>query len=209
MPQESQAENDKKVMRLTDTVNMQLLVILVFAILVTCLVFANCIILRLHRKQMNSYKLLIHKDEEIEALSTPHPTKAINNLTVEQADELIKRIADVIGNDEMVFDADFSLARLSLEVGSNTKYVSMVINETYKKNFKTLLNERRIREATRRLRSNEKYKDATMQTIALSLGYSSATSFIIAFKKIIGMTPAVYKNIKRDSETRTYDYGEG
>lgn len=150
MPQESQAENDKKVMRLTDTVNMQLLVILVFAILVTCLVFANCIILRLHRKQMNSYKLLIHKDEEIEALSTPHPTKAINNLTVEQADELIKRIADVIGNDEMVFDADFSLARLSLEVGSNTKYVSMVINETYKKNFKTLLNERRIREATRR-----------------------------------------------------------
>lgn len=48
-----------------------------------------------------------------------------------------------------------------------------------------------------------------MQTIALSLGYSSATSFIIAFKKIIGMTPAVYKNIKRDSETRTYDYGEG
>lgn len=150
MPQESQAENDKKVMRLTDTVNMQLLVILVFAILVTCLVFANCIILRLRRKQMNSYKLLIHKDEEIEALSTPHPTKAINNLTVEQADELIKRIADVIGNDEMVFDADFSLARLSLEVGSNTKYVSMVINETYKKNFKTLLNERRIREATRR-----------------------------------------------------------
>lgn len=35
-----------------------------------------------------------------------------------------------------------------------------------------------------------------MQTIALSLGYNSATNFIIAFKKIIGMTPAVYKKYK-------------
>ena len=201
-------ESDKKMMRLADTVNMQFLVILIFAVLVACLVCAICIILRLYRKQMNSYKLLIHKDEEIEALSAPHPAKAINNQTAQQADELIKRISDVIGNDEMVFDSDFSLARLSQEVGSNTKYVSMVINETYKKNFKTLLNERRIREATRRLRSDGEYKDATMQTIALSLGYNSATNFIIAFKKIIGMTPAVYKNIKKGSDSGAFDYDE-
>ena len=201
-------ESDKKMMRLADTVNLQFLVIMIFAVLVACLACAICIILRLHRKQMSSYKLLIHKDEEIEALSIPHTAKAINNLSAQQADELIKRISDVLGNDEMVFDSEFSLVRLSQEVGSNTKYVSMVINETYKKNFKTLLNERRIREATRRLRSNGKYKDATMQTIALSLGYSSATSFIIAFKKIIGMTPAVYKNIKKNSDGEASDYCE-
>lgn len=47
-----------------------------------------------------------------------------------------------------------------------------------------------------------------MQTIALSLGYNSATNFIIAFKKIIGMMPAVYKNIKKGSDSRAYDYDE-
>lgn len=47
-----------------------------------------------------------------------------------------------------------------------------------------------------------------MQTIALSLGYNSATNFIIAFMKIIGMTPAVYKNIKKGSDSGAFDYDE-
>lgn len=201
-------ESDKKIMHLADTVNMQYLIILVFAVLLTCLVCAIGIILRLHSKQISSYKLLIHKDEEIEALSAPHTAKAINNLTIEQTEELTNRITEVMGNDKLVFDSEFSLTRLSQEVGSNSKYVSMVINETYKKNFKTLLNKRRIREATRRLCDNVKYKDATIQTIALSLGYNSATNFIIAFKKIIGMTPAVYKNIKKNSSNVMQDNDE-
>lgn len=192
-------ESEKKMMHLTDTVNFQNVIIWIFIILVSCLFVAIVIVVRLHRRQMNSYKLLIRKDEEIEALSTPYSAKGINNLTVQQTDDLINRITAVMDNDQLVFDSTFNLVKLSQEVGSNTKYVSMVINECFKKNFKTLLNERRIREATHRLCDNGDYKDSTMQTIALSLGYNSATSFIIAFKKIIGMTPAVYKNIKKKS----------
>ena len=51
----------------------------------------------------------------------------------------------------------------------------------------TLLNERRVREAARQLSAPGPHNSATIQQLALSLGYSSSTSFIIAFKKVMGM----------------------
>lgn len=113
-------------------------------------------------------------------------------LSKERREHLLKDISEVMENVDVISDPDFSLHALAKMVDSNTKYVSMVINDTYHKNFKTYLNEYRIREACLRFSQPEKYGNLTISAIAADLGYSSANSFIIAFKKIIGMTPSVY-----------------
>lgn len=107
--------------------------------------------------------------------------------------KLLGQINEVINDGKSISDPDFSLQKLADAVGSNTKYVSQVINEYYNKNFKTLLNECRLREATRRLADQEHYGNMTIQAIYEEVGYTNAVSFIRAFKRMYGITPSEYQ----------------
>lgn len=117
-----------------------------------------------------------------------------------QVDMLLMSIAQVMERTETVCVPDFSLTMLAQLVGSNTKYVSWVINTKYGKNFKTFLNEYRIRTASQMLVDTEKYGNLTIATIAERVGYKSPASFHLAFKKVYGMTPAVYIKLARQKE---------
>ena len=118
----------------------------------------------------------------------------------EKKQKLLGQINEVLNNVSSISDPDFSLQKLAEAVGSNTKYVSQVINEYYNKNFKTLLNEYRLREATRRLNDQEHYGNMTIQAIYEEVGYKNAVSFIRAFKRMYGITPSEYQ--KKVSEKR-------
>lgn len=113
----------------------------------------------------------------------------------EQKEILLSRIRKILNQTDHPFNPEFSLNTLAQLVKSNTKYVSWVINETYGKNFKTILNELRVREASKMLDDHETYGAYTIQTISEEVGYKSSTSFIQAFKKLVGMTPSVYQKL--------------
>ena len=118
-------------------------------------------------------------------------------LNKQQTDLLLMAIAKVMDDSAIISDPDFSLQALATRVDSNTKYVSWAINATYGKNFKTYVNEYRIREAARRLADPQRYGNPTMATLAEQLGYKSPTSLNQAFKRIFGMTPAAYQKLIR------------
>ncbi len=80
------------------------------------------------------------------------------------------------------------------------RYVSQVINESTNKNFNTLLNEYRIREACKRLTDFDTYGQMTNETIAEGLGYKSRSHFIRTFKKMTGLTPSQYQKIAREEQ---------
>jgi AraC-like DNA-binding protein len=111
----------------------------------------------------------------------------------EKKQKLLGLINEVLNNVSSISAPDFSLQKLADAVGSNTKNVSQVINEYYNKNFKTLLNECRLREATRRLADQEHYGNMTIQAIYEEVGYTNAVSFIRAFKRMYGITPSEYQ----------------
>lgn len=71
-------------------------------------------------------------------------------------------------------------------------------HQTYGKNFKTLLNELRVQEASKMLDDFENYGNYTIQAISEDVGYKSSTSFILAFKRIVGMTPSVYQKLAKE-----------
>ena len=73
--------------------------------------------------------------------------------------------------------------------------MSAIINDVFKKNFKTLLNEYRIREVCRRLSDDENYGQLTIAAIANTVGYNSMNNFITVFKRIVGMTPSKYRQL--------------
>lgn len=116
-------------------------------------------------------------------------------LSKQQTDHLLMAIAQIMEDSQLISDPEFSLQRLATLVNSNTKYVSWAINATYGKNFKTYLNEYRVREASRMLADSAKYGNLTIAAISEQLGYKSPTSFNQAFKRVFGMTPAAYQKL--------------
>jgi putative phenazine biosynthesis phzC/phzF protein len=113
-------------------------------------------------------------------------------LTESQRESLLKSISHVMENTEEYCQPGFSLERLADMVNSNFRYVSQIINETYKKNFRTFVNEFRIREASRRLLDTARYGHLTIKGIGEGVGFKSYANFTDTFKKITGMSPSVY-----------------
>lgn len=112
--------------------------------------------------------------------------------------ELLAKIARVMEDGEAYCSADFSLNTLAALVGSNSRYVSQIINEAYGKNFSSYVNEFRIRLACERLADTKGYGLYTIRAIGESVGFKSHTTFLGVFKKITGMTPSVYSRMAKD-----------
>lgn len=125
-----------------------------------------------------------------------------SGLSEELRNRLLNSITTILEDVAVISNSDFNLSMLAEKAGSNTKYVSSIINDVYGKNFKTVLNEYRIREACRRLTDKDHYGNMTIQAIYEELGYNSAASFIQAFKKVNGMTPSVYQKLKSGNEMK-------
>ena len=145
----------------------------------------------------------VHADDVMAEEETADETNGQRQQPVLSADTvnlLLKRILAVFDDMTVISNPEFNQQMLADIIKSNTTYVSWVINETYGKNFKTLLNEYRIREACRRLTDTEHYGNHTIQAIYEGVGYSNANSFIRAFKKVSGMTPSVYQQLARRRE---------
>ena len=121
-----------------------------------------------------------------------------SGLTDESRQQLLQCIRDVMHDPGQFCQDDFTIDKLASLVGSNTKYVSQVINETIGKNFNTLLNEQRITEVCKRLVDTEHYGSKTNDAIAEEVGFKSRSHFIRTFKKITGLTPSQYQRMAKE-----------
>lgn len=169
-----------------------------FLILVSVL---TLIIVRKNRRLVLAQRLLIEKTKAMEQSEKQNreilkqEIKTQTTISDDNERKLLNRINEAIDNKDVISNPDMNLQTLAEIVESNTTYVSHVINANYNKNFKTLLNERRIREACHKLADRDHYANYTMQAIYLEVGYKNAASFIRAFKKVYGMTPSEYQRL--------------
>lgn len=125
-----------------------------------------------------------------------------SNLKQEQQEIIAQKIMAVMEQTTEYCQTDFSLDKLAKLVGSNSKYVSQVINDSFKKNFNAFVNTYRIQTARERLIDVDHYGNLTIKGIAESVGFKSPTTFINVFKKMVGLSPSVYQNMaKKDVET--------
>lgn len=155
-----------------------------------------------YRKEIQEIKNSSVKEmEQQEVKGDVADEKSIAELPGETDSDLVKelvgKITAVVEGSDIWCNSDFTLVELSKMVGSNTKYVSQVINEIFGKNFRSFINEYRIKEARKRMTDVETYGNYTIQGIAESVGFKSATNFNIAFKKITGITPSLYQKMAK------------
>lgn len=113
---------------------------------------------------------------------------------------ILKDILNVMENTEDFCATDFSLERLAASINSNARYVSEVINDEFHKNFRSMLNEYRIKKAMLRLSDIPNYGNLTIKAIAESVGYKSQGTFISVFTKFTGLKPSLYQKLALEKE---------
>lgn len=145
------------------------------------------------RKLSRAYKVLMKKNIEIMELEEPK-SKTPNTRKSYDANwpaDMPQKIKDIMENDKVICDPKFTINRLSELVGTNRTYVSSFINSVEGKNFRTFLNEYRIR-AAQRIFAQPDASRYTIETVAAMVGFKSQSSFRDAFKEITGVTPGFY-----------------
>lgn len=220
-------ENQRQIDTLMSRNYTYMVVIIVFVALSVALTLLYIALRRRNRELLEAQRVVVSKNKELQASDRKSKqlleqyVSAVNKsepeqpqkeeeketekdersgigISEEQKNRLLNKITTVLEDISVISSSDFNLNTLADMVGSNTKYVSWVINDSYGKNFKTLLNEYRIQEACKRLTDTEHYGNMTIQAIYEELGYNSPTSFIQAFRKVNGMTPSVYQKLSRN-----------
>lgn len=136
-----------------------------------------------------------HMSEQLGLSGSKYRTSKLNDSGKQQLQEAIM---DIMENRKEFCRYDFSLEWLAREVGSNSKYVSQVINDTFHKNFSNFVNEYRINLACLRL-ADEEFANYTIRAVAESVGFKSYATFITVFRKTTGIPPSMYqKKVKED-----------
>lgn len=96
-------------------------------------------------------------------------------------------------------DNNMSLATLAVELETNTKYLSEIINKYKDKNFNTYINELRIKYVIHLLSTDRSYLQYKISYIAEIGGFTSHSAFTNVFKIITGMSPQEYMQTLRNN----------
>ncbi len=145
---------------------------------------------KLHISELEA-KLSSQKDNE-------ESSPKVSLVKGEQRAKILSDIQSVMDNNPVVYSSDFSIEMLADLIGSNTRYISDIINDEFHKNFRSFVNDYRIKEAMVRQADKERCGHLTIKAIAESLGYNSQPNFISAFTRVTGIKPSVYQKISRE-----------
>lgn len=114
-------------------------------------------------------------------------------------DELKDKILNVIVMQKKYKDKDFSAKKLAEELGTNTRYISAVVNVKFHMNYSSFVNKYRIEEAMSIL-VDKRYQNLRIDEVSDMVGFANRQSFYASFYKLTGITPREYR-VQHTSKT--------
>lgn len=187
-----------EVTRLNAKRNAWITIALVCAVSAIILALSLVAVVRSRRRLRKSQDELFLKNKVIIS-SSPAPCHVTDDSEeIRHLNEEARHIMEVLENSPEIFEVGFSIEKASSLTGVQSRRISKILNSAYNKNFNTILQELRIREACRMLESPSTAQSLNMSGIASKLGFKSRTYFSEVFKKQTGLTPTEYlKSAKR------------
>ena len=123
-----------------------------------------------------------------------------SGLKSSQADKYLKKLLDYMDTNKPYLDGDLTIHDLAARTGISRHHITQVLNEKYKRNFFTFINEYRVREVTVRF-MDPKFNNYTILAIALDSGFNSKATFNSFFKSQTGLTPSEYRQKNSGKQT--------
>ena len=116
---------------------------------------------------------------------------ASKKIDINEANNLIRQLNEVMKKEQLYKNTNVKLVNVAKKLNISTHQLSQLLNDNLGKSFARFINEHRIEEAKLILQENNKF---TLEAIGYESGFSSKSTFYATFKKIVGLTPAEYRN---------------
>ncbi len=107
-------------------------------------------------------------------------------------DELKEKILDIVVMQKKYKDKTYSAKKLAEDLGTNTRYVSAVVNVKFHMNYTSFVNKYRIEEAMSIL-TDKRYHDLRIEEVSDMVGFANRQSFYASFYRLTGITPKEYR----------------
>lgn len=116
-------------------------------------------------------------------------------------DKLKDQILEKILIEKKYKEKDYSAKRLAEDLGTNTRYISAVVNVKFHMNYTSFVNKYRIEEAMTLL-TDKRYADLTIEEISDMVGFSNRQSFYASFFRLQGITPRDYRIAHKPAQVK-------
>jgi AraC-like DNA-binding protein len=141
-------------------------------------------------KQPVIFGEVFHDGENCEKKETEKYSRS--GLKDSQAEKYLKKLLTYMESNKPFLDGDLTIHDLAENTGIARHHITQVLNENYKRNFFTFVNEYRVKEVMERF-SDPKFNNYTILAIAMDAGFNSKTTFNSFFKSQTGLTPSEYR----------------
>ncbi|MPT30957.1 MAG: AraC family transcriptional regulator [Chryseobacterium sp.] len=122
-----------------------------------------------------------------------------NNISNEKEKELLMKL-ELFEKSEIFIKKDLTIGYLSVKFGTNPRYLSEIIKKSRSQNFNNYINNLRVDHIVHKLYNEPRYREYKISYLAEQCGFASSQVFIIAFKKMNGVTPSYFiQNLKADN----------
>jgi AraC-like DNA-binding protein len=146
-------------------------------------------------EKFTSYQNSIEKE-----ISVPEEKKI--GLHEDKVEELLRKLKSFEYKKEFT-QKGLTISKLASQLGTNSNYLSQVINEYKKVNFNKYLSELRINYITNLLFENKKYLKYNIETLAKECGIASRQNFSDLFYEVNGIRPTDFiKKRKQELENK-------
>jgi len=115
-----------------------------------------------------------------------------SGLKENQAQEYLQKLISFMEENKPYLNRDLSIQDLSHMTGIPRHHITQVLNEKYKRNFFTFINEYRVKEVIERF-NQPRFNQYTILAIAFDSGFNSKTTFNSIFKIQTGLTPSEFR----------------
>jgi AraC-like DNA-binding protein len=163
----------------------------IFLFIISIGVVVLIIITRKRKKRFEQIYRELRKNSKFEIKPVSKLVNNEVNISKNIKDDLLKKL-EMFEKDNGFLDLSVRLASLSKRFKTNSRYLSIVINNYKHKNFVQYINDLRIEFVIDQLNKKTNYRKYSIEGIAIETGFKSAESFSKAFLKKTGVYPSLY-----------------
>ncbi len=173
---------------------LEVILIILATVAVTGIVFMIVTRLRNRRAKAN---IAVPVEDDAERPMVPghqlakreEPAKDTNEAAAQRLHTVFETISKIASDPAFFCSPTASLEEMAQLASTNVKYVSQAVNEFAGVNFRTFINNFRVRHACRLIEENPAISAAELGD---EVGFQSPSAFIAAFRKFTGKTPSLY-----------------
>ncbi len=147
------------------------------------------------KKQRNKFEELVSKLKSKKtkiSLVEINSKKTQTNIPEDVVNEVLEKLILFENNPKSFTNNKITLALLATQFGTNTNYLSKIINQQKGSNFTTYLNKLRVNYTLILLQENEIIRKYNIAAIAKEVGFNSSESFSKAFFRETQLNPSYY-----------------